>query len=138
MIYTLENIKYEILNNGNPVVKRRVFGKNTINAYRLEKELFVKLSNGIVLMFPENYEWDLASTPRFLWHLFPPDSDAELAFLIHDFLYENQIESREFADKEMLKWSKVLNGTNKISLRNFDNYARYYAVRWFGKKAWNN
>lgn len=39
--------------------------------------------------------------------------------------------------KEMLKWAKVTNGINKIHIRNFDNYARYYAVRLCGGKNYN-
>ena len=37
----------------------------------------------------------------------------------------------------MLKWAKVTNGTENISLRNIDNYTRYYAVRTFGWLVWN-
>ena len=135
MIITLAKIK-RLYPCGNPIIKSRVFGHNTINKYRLEVDLKIELSNKLVICIPKGYVWDLASTPRFLWWLFPPDSDAELAFLIHDYLYENRIISREFADREMLVWSIVLNGRKSLSLRNIDNSLRYYAVKWFGRKAW--
>jgi hypothetical protein len=38
----------------------------------------------------------------------------------------------------MLKWAKATNGTKKISLRNIDNYVRYFGVRLFGWLVWKN
>lgn len=136
MILTLKNTKaaFEIDNH---VIKSRVFGSNTKNTYKVCREIKVELSNKQVICIPKGYVWDLASVPRILWWLFPPDSDAELAFLIHDYLYENRIIGKEFADNEMLIWSIALNGRKNVSLRNIDNKARYLAVKWFGHKAWN-
>lgn len=136
MIVTLSNVKsfYPL---ENPIIKSRIYGHNTINKYRLESGIKIELSNKYIVIIPKGYEWDLASVPRLLQALFPPDSDAELAFLIHDYLYENRIISKEFADNEMFMWSKVLNGTKKTSLRNLDNKLRYLAVKWFGRKQWN-
>lgn len=136
MIITLNNAVDYLRTFG--IHKRRVYGSNNINKYMLLADIEIELSNDQVIKIPKGYIWDLASVPRLLWGICPPDSDAELAFLIHDFLYENQIGSRKWADAEMLLWSKRTNGTNKISIRNIDNYVRYYAVRLAGKKAWNN
>lgn len=136
MILTIKNI-LEIIRRENPVKKSRIFGSNTINKYVLLETIEIELSNKYVILIPKGYVWDLASVPRFLWWLFPPDSDSELAFLIHDYLYENRIINRDFADKEMLIWSKKLSGTQNTSVRNIDNTMRYLAVKWFGTKAWN-
>lgn len=136
MILTIKNI-LEIIRRENPIKKSRVFGSNTINEYTLLETLEIELSNKYIILIPKGYVWDLASVPRFLWWLFPPDSDSELAFLIHDYLYENRIINRDFADKEMLIWSKKLSGTQNTSVRNIDNTMRYLAVKWFGTKAWN-
>jgi len=138
MIATLDNILGYLEHGSNPVEKSRVWGCNNKSQYKLLSSLKIKLSNGTVICIPDNYVWDLASTPRFLWWLVPPDSDAEIAFLIHDYLYENKIGNRKFADKEMLIWSTKTNGTKNISLKNIDNYIRYYAVKLFGRKAWKN
>jgi hypothetical protein len=119
------------------IQKVRIRGNNNKNSYKLLTDLSIELSNGRLINIPEGYVWDLASVPRLLWAICPPDSDAELAFLIHDYLYENQINNRKWADNEMLKWSIITNGTYKISLRNIDNYVRYWAVRLGGKKAWD-
>ena len=126
----------------NPIKKSRVYGKNNINNYKLLQDVNVRISDGRIIKIPKGYVWDLASVPRLLWSLVPPDSDAELAFLIHDYLYENNKilgYNQEFCDNEMRIWAKELNETqNKYSLRNIDNLIRYYTVRLFGKKVFNN
>lgn len=135
MIITLKNAREYFKKNG--IVRQRVYGFNNVNKYRLLQNVHVELSDGTNISIPEGYVWDLASVPRPLWGIVPPDSDAELAFLIHDYLYENQINSRKWADAEMLQWSIVTNGTQNWSIRNVDNYIRYWAVRLGGRKAWN-
>jgi hypothetical protein len=80
----------------------------------------------------------LSSVPRFLWWLLPPDGDFQIGALIHDYLYENNINSRKFADLEMYKWSCTISGTkNLLSLRNLDNKIRLIGVRLFGWYVWN-
>ena len=135
MIVKLGNSREFLETHGIPKV--RVFGNNNINSYRLLIDLSIELSDGRLITIPKGYIWDLASVPRILWAICPPDSDAELAFLIHDFLYENQINSRKWADIEMLRWSRETNGTKNLSLKNIDNIVRYWAVRIGGKKAWD-
>lgn len=137
MIITIKNI-LEVIRRENPVKKSRVFGSNTINKYVLLETIEIELSNKYIILIPKGYVWDLASVPRFLWWLFPPDSDSELAFLIHDYLYENRIINRNFADKEMFIWSTKLGGTRNTSIRNADNVLRYLAVKYFGKSAWDS
>jgi hypothetical protein len=135
MIVKLGNCREFLESHG--IHKVRVFGNNTINSYKLLVDLSIELSDGRLITIPKGYIWDLASVPRLLWTICPPDSDAELAFLIHDYLYENQINNRKWADEEMLKWSILTNGTKNISIKNIDNYVRYYAVRIGGQKAWD-
>lgn len=126
-----------LLDGYNPIVKIRQYGNNNVNQYKLFYGLNIQLSNGQYIWIPKGYVWDLASVPRVFQSIISTDNDAEIAYLIHDFLYENKIGTREFADKEMLKWAKVTNGINKIHIRNIDNYIRYYAVRLFGRKIYN-
>jgi hypothetical protein len=129
---TLENVKHQFTIK-NPIIKSRVYGKNTINKYTLYKSIDIKLSTGMIITIPKGFKWDLASVPRFLWWLMSPDVDSEIAYLIHDYLYINKIGDRKFADKEMYVWAKVTNSTtNKLSARNIDNWLRYIAVRIFG------
>ena len=141
-VISLNNVRELQSNLGHSlVIKSRVPGSNTVPKYKLLQELYIQLSNGDIIHIPEGFVWDLASVPRPLWGLLPPDSDAELASLVHDFLYIHKNDfnySRRFVDDEMLKWSKVLSGTkNKISARNVDNIVRYVGVRLGGWAYWN-
>lgn len=135
MILTLYNIRYELMND-NPIKMRRVYGSNKINRYELLEDISFELSNGHVITIPKGYVWDLSSVPRFLWSIFSPDGDFQVAALIHDYLYENNLYGRKFADKEMLLWSNAASGTKRKSFRNFDNKCRFYAVRLFGWYVW--
>lgn len=137
MVQTLNNLKIQT-SDISIVVKQRVIGFNSKSKYR---PLSFQLSNGDCIEIPKGFEWDGSSVPRFLWWLLPPDGDFEIGALIHDYLYIKKRElnyTREFADKEMLLWSKALSGTNNLSLRNIDNYTRYYAVRLLGWIVWKD
>lgn len=137
MLYSLHNIKKELTEGRNPVKISRVYGSNTVNRYMLLEDVSFYLSNGLIINIKKGYIWDLSSSPRFLWSLFPPDGDFQIAALIHDFLYENKITSRKFADKEMFLWSMVISGTDHFSFRNMDNRLRFHAVRLFGWYIYN-
>lgn len=135
-MYTLENIYNQSIIN-NPVKYSRIINGTSWNRYVLENDITIKLSNNDVITIPKGFKYDLSSSPRFLWSILPPDGDFAIGALIHDYLYENKLYTRKFNDLEMLKWSRVMNGTRKISLRNIDNYTRYYGVRLFGWFVWN-
>jgi hypothetical protein len=136
MILTINNVK-EVFTKKNPIVKSRVYGKNTINKYTLINAISIQLTDGKVITIPKGFEWDLASVPKFLWWLMSPDVDSEIAYLIHDYLYINQTLPRKEADLEMYKWAVVTNGTkNKLSARNIDNWLRWKAVVLFGNSVY--
>lgn len=137
MIYSLQNIRKELQENRNPIKIKRVYGKNSINNYELLEEVAIQLSSGRHILIPKGYKWNLSSVPRFLWWLLPPDGDFQMAALIHDYLYEYKITNRNFADKEMYKWSTVCSGRKNISARNFDNHTRYLGVKFFGWVVYN-
>lgn len=134
---TLENIKQDLVFDCNPVIKSRIYGNDNVNQYKLVYGLSIRLSSGQEIWIPKGYVWDLATVPRIFQSLITTDNDAEIAYLIHDYLYENKIGSRKFADNEMKLWQRVTNGTDKISLRNVDNAIRYYVVRMFGWTVYN-
>jgi len=131
------------------ISKTKIRGNNSRPRYRLDVALKIQLTNGMNITIPKGFEWDLSSVPRFAWSILAPDGDFELAYLIHDYLWINKEEMYEifdyydvvfdqkFTDDEMLKWAKVTNGTEKISIRNIDNYTRYYGVRLFGWLVWD-
>ena len=136
MILEINSIR-EVVFNENPVIKSRVFGNNNINYYRLVEPLDILLTTGDIIVVPKDFVWDLASSPKIIHNIISSDSDAELAFLIHDYLYRTKFLSKEKSDKEMLLWSIALNGTQRWSFKNIDNYLRYWAVKLFGRKSYN-
>lgn len=44
------------------------------------------------------YKTDFASIPQWLWWLIPPNGQSANASVVHDYLYDNKIEERVFAD----------------------------------------
>ena len=108
--------------------------------FKLADGVSITLSNGDVIDIPKNFLFDGSSSPRFLWWLFPSYGDFFFAALIHDYLYHIMYQketigvkrAKQFADKEMLKWSNLINDRNIGKI--IDNYFRYFAVRLFGKK----
>lgn len=136
MIYSLSNCK-EYVSSVNPIVKSRIYGSNKVNNYSLEKDVTVKLSKGDVITIPKGFQWDLASVPKVFHWLLSPDNDAELAYLIHDYLYRFNYLSRRACDEEMYLWAKALNRTNNwYAAKNVDNFLRYTIVRMFGSGAY--
>lgn len=112
--------------------------------FKLLGSLKITLSNHMDIVIPKDFQFDGSSSPRFLWWLFPSYGDFFFAALIHDYLYQHKYMSeslgdkyaKRFADEEMLIWSNRINDRNIGKI--IDNYLRYYAVRWFGKRVYNN
>jgi len=135
---TIKNIR-RLQKHYSVIRKRYVSGNNTKPRYQLTRKLTIKLTDGNIIEIPRGFIWDLSSVPRILWWLLPPDGDFGIAYLIHDYLWINKDKfsyKRKWTDQEMLRWAKASNGTKKISLRNIDNYTRYYGVRLFGWLVW--
>lgn len=137
MVYTINNVLVQSKIKNPVSLSRNIQTKDKWCRYTVNEEILIKLTNGQYLVIPKGYQTDISSVPRLFWSLLPPDGDFALAAIIHDYLYENKMFTRKFNDNEMLKWSKVLNGTIKISLHNIDNYTRFYFVRLFGWIVWN-
>ena len=137
---TLQNIRQKAIEKY-PLLDRQIYKpEKKWDKYILEEELEFELSNGDYLKIEKGFLWDKSSVPRLLWALLPPNGKFEIGALIHDKIYKDLKHkyTRKFADKEMLKWSMALQGTLKPSLRNLDNYLRYYGVRLGGWVTWNN
>jgi hypothetical protein len=108
----------------------------------LIESLSITLTNSDVIEIPKGFRFDGSSAPRFIWWAFPSYGDFFFAAMLHDYMYQNQHnhsvlghkKAQEMADKEMLKWSNVIN--NRNFGKKIDNYLRYLAVRLFGKKVY--
>ena len=86
MILTLEKVRFYLENHLFGIKKVRIHGFNNKSKYMLLEPVTVVLSDGKTIIIPDGYIWDLASVPRIFWSILPLDSDAEIAFLIHDYL----------------------------------------------------
>ena len=80
-----------------------------------------------VIVIPAGTVTDLASVPRVLWVVFPPHGRYAKAAIIHDYLYEHGIETKEYADKVFLEAMETL-GVPRIQ-----RTLMYWAVRLFGR-----
>lgn len=80
-----------------------------------------------VIRVPEGTVTDLTTIPRLLWAVFPPHGRWAKAAIVHDYLYEQAIGSKEAADQTFLEAMTVL-GVPRIT-----RTLMYWSVRWFGR-----
>ena len=127
---TLSNVQQR-LGADNVIQLSYIYSYRSRRYWRLLSDIEIELSNGQPVVIKAGYYTDLSSSPKWLWSMFPPFGDFLLAALIHDWLYSNNIGSREDADLEMFYLSQAVNGNE------LDNVIRYNAVRCFGKSWWD-
>lgn len=150
MTYNVDNIRALSLKD-NPVKISYITDSRRRTKWRtfiLEQDVEVKLTNGINLVIPKGFEWDLSSVPRIFSWILLPYGNFLIAALIHDWLYQNSDlvtldwfngdtkAARKFSDLEMLHWSRAMQHTRGWSFYNIDNQIRYKMVRWFGAGVW--
>lgn len=112
-------------------------------SWELSKNISVTLSTGDLVVIPKGFPTDLSSVPEFFWSVQKPFGDFLLAPIVHDWMYRTHYrqeelgrhESRLFADKEMLRISKLTN--SKKWHNRLDNIVRYYEVRLLGWYTYN-
>jgi hypothetical protein len=80
-----------------------------------------------VIVVPKGTITNLASVPRILWTIFPPHGKWAKAAIIHDYLYDNGIGTKKFADEVFLEAMETL-GVPRIR-----RTLMYWAVRLFGR-----
>ena len=138
IIYSIDTIR-EDSKVKNPVVYSVVIGGKKWHTHKLENSVTLLLGSKVITI-PKGFTWDLSSVPRIFWSIIRPFGYDDIAYLIHDYLYQNKPSGwdRSRSDKEMLLWAKAMKGTKKVSFRNWDIYIRYYAVKLFGKKVWED
>ena len=84
-----------------------------------------------VITVPEGFDTDLASIPKLFWNILPPHGKYGKAAVVHDYCYRTACYDRKKSDEIFLDGMKVLK-VAKLKRRII-----YYAVRWFGKFAWD-
>jgi len=86
-----------------------------------------------LITVPKGFETNLASIPRLLWSIFPPNGEYSKAAIVHDYMYRTP--SAGFTQKEA---DKIFNdGMKVLSVATWRRKAVYAAVRVFGSHAYN-
>ncbi len=85
------------------------------------------MDSGQVITVPAGTITDLASVPRVLWAIFPPHGRYAKAAIVHDYLYEQAIGSKAFADRVFLEAMEIL------QVPKWRRVLMYWAVRLFGR-----
>ncbi len=80
-----------------------------------------------VIEVPAGNVTDLASVPRLLWALFPPNGRYAKAAIIHDYLYANALRTKSAADRIFL------DGMTVLGVPKWKRTVMYWAVRLFGR-----
>ena len=99
---------------------------------RLMRDLEVTV-DGKDITVPAGYVSDWASTPRFLWWLYPPTyAPAQRGAFLHDYFYTDLYDeySKKFADKALAAAVRY-DGGSAFSATMF-----HWATSWFGKGGW--
>jgi len=112
-----------------PIVK--LLPKSSRGRFKIYVPIKHKLIDGKEIIVPIDFVSNGASVPKLLRGLFSQQGVYLTSAIIHDYLYDNNYHSREFADRQfLLDMGKV--GTNK-----FTKWLFYYIVRIFGGYNWN-
>ena len=99
----------------------------------LRREFFYDIGyegskNSVIV--PSGFVTDFASIPRIFWMIYPKWGKYGNGAVIHDYLYWEQIFSREKSDKIFLEAMVVL------GVSSYDCKVIYNLVRLFGDKSW--
>lgn len=113
----------------NPIVE--LMPKSSRARFKTHVDLLHTLINGHTLVIHKGTVSNGASVPRLLWGIYSPYGTYTYPAVVHDFLYENNMYSRKFADRQFLMDMGRCN-TNK-----FTKWLFYCVVRIFGGLNWN-
>jgi hypothetical protein len=104
------------------------FGDGTY--WYLREDLRWLASGGIEYVVPRGFVTDFASVPRPLWWLFPRWAKYGNAAIVHDFLYWDQKEDRQTADR------RIVEGMKDLRVSPVTRKLIYWALRIGGIFAW--
>jgi hypothetical protein len=114
----------------NPIVE--LLPKSTRGRFKIKVPIKHTLSNGVEIIVPVNYISNGASIPKLLRGIYSQQGVYVMPSIIHDYLYDNKLYSREFADKQFLL------DMGKTNTSQFTKWLFYYIIRIFGKSNYNN
>ena len=115
------------------IIVRYADNPNREYLWRLDEPVEVTLSDDEDLFIPVGFETDFASVPRIFWSIIPPIGKANIAWVIHDYLYDTKDErGRKWADDEMYYWMR------KKGQSWLKSQLMYWGVRIGGRNWWKN
>lgn len=88
------------------------------------------LQSGDIVRVPAGFKTDFGSVPQALWWLVSPIGKATPAFVLHDFMYQDQERSRLVCDATLLEALSV------CGVNGFQRWLIYRGVRLGGWVAW--
>lgn len=92
-----------------------------------------ELGSGETITVPAGFVSDLASIPRPLWTIFPPDGSYTQAAVLHDWLCKNKGKVEKQYDYKQV--SKIfLESLNVLEVSFLTRQAMYYGVLLFGPR----
>lgn len=109
----------------------RLFTRSTRGRFALNKPFYVELHNGLDIIIPFGTISNGASVPKLLRGIYSNIGTYTLPAVVHDYLYENNLYTREFADRQFLL------DMGKTNTNKFTKWLFYYVVRIFGGTNWN-
>ena len=112
-----------------PLTVTKISGRKWMIARAFKYYIYANLE-GDCVDIPEGYITDFASVPRVFWHIVPPDGQYTQAAVVHDYLYDNEIYSKEKADHIFYQAMGVL------GVPDWKRNVMYWAVKHFGKPSW--
>jgi hypothetical protein len=114
----------------NPIVE--LLPKSTRGRFKVKVPIKHTLSNEVEIIVPVNYISNGSSIPKLLRGIYSQQGVYVMPSIIHDYLYDNKLYSREFADKQFLL------DMGKTNTSQFTKWLFYYIIRIFGKSNYNN
>ncbi|HGP2813971.1 TPA: DUF1353 domain-containing protein [Salmonella enterica] len=90
-------------------------------------EFYLSDDNSDVISVPAGFVTDLATVPRIFRTLMPPDGKYAKAAIIHDYLYDKALRTKQQADLIFL------DGMTVLGVPKWKRAIMYQAVRLFGR-----
>lgn len=108
-----------------------LFTKSTRGRFAINEDLEVILINGSKLTVPKGTISNGASVPKIFRGIYSNIGKYTLPAVVHDYLYENNLYNRKFADKQFLL------DMGKTNTGYITKWLFYFVVRIFGSYNWN-
>lgn len=115
------------------LVARKTIGRRWVVEHPFDFEVG-ELGSGEIIRVPSGFESNLASTPRFMWWLLPPDGDYSQACVLHDWLciHRGVVGDRRYSVVEVSNIFKDALYALKVDPWCCEAMSR--AVRWWGPR----